>query len=69
MLHRIRLAIQTGSFLKVPGDAEADEIFIGGLARNMSKVRRQKAIKGTGGAGKAVVMGVLRRGVKPRRAR
>lgn len=62
MLHRIRLAMETGSFIKGSGDAEADETFIGGLARNMSKARRERTIKGTGGAGKEVVMGVLRRG-------
>jgi transposase-like protein len=62
MLHRIRLAMETGSFIKGPGDAEADETFIGGLAHDMSKTRRAKTIKGTGGAGKEVVMGVLRRG-------
>jgi hypothetical protein len=38
MLHRIRLAMETGSFLKpASGETEADETFIGGLARNMSK--------------------------------
>jgi transposase-like protein len=48
MLHRIRLAMEIDSFSKEPGDAEADETFIGGLAKNMSKVRRAKTIKGTG---------------------
>ncbi len=62
MLHRIRLAMETGSFIKKPGDAEADETFIGGLAKNMNKSRREKTIKSTGGNGKAIVMGVLRRG-------
>jgi transposase-like protein len=62
MLHRIRLAMETGSFLKGSGPAEADETFIGGLAKNMHKAQREKKITGTGGAGKAVVMGVLRRG-------
>jgi hypothetical protein len=62
MLHRIRLAMETGSFLKrAPGDTEADETFIGGLAKNMHKGRRKKVVTGTGGAGKEVVMGVLRR--------
>src|SRR5262249_20733039 len=37
MLHRIRLAMQAGSFEKLSGEIEADETFIGGLARNMHK--------------------------------
>src|SRR6266404_9909827 len=32
MLHRIRLAMQTGTFLKMSGQIEADETYIGGLA-------------------------------------
>ena len=39
------------------GEFEADETFIGGLARNMHKDKKAK-ITGTGGAGKAVVMGI-----------
>jgi len=62
MLHRIRLAMETGSFIKGLGTFEADETFIGGLAKNMHKGRRAKTITGTGGSGKAVVMGILRRG-------
>jgi transposase-like protein len=62
MLHRIRLAMETGSFLKSGGTNEADETFIGGLAKNMHKARRKKAITGTGFKDKAAVMGVLRRG-------
>jgi hypothetical protein len=63
MLHRVRLAMETGSFLKpASGETEADETFIGGLARNMHKARRKRVITGTGGAGKEVVMGILRRG-------
>lgn len=70
MLHRIRLAMETGSFLKSGGPVEADETFIGGLAKNMHKARRKKKITGTGGKDKAVVMGVLRRGneAQPSRA-
>lgn len=64
MLHRIRLAMETGSFVKGLGLVEADETFIGGLAKNMHKGRRAKTIIGTGGAGKAVVMGILRRGTE-----
>jgi transposase-like protein len=61
MLHRIRLAMQTGSFIRSGGEFEADETFIGGLSKNMSAGRRAKTIKGSGVAGKEVVMGVLRR--------
>jgi transposase-like protein len=65
MLQRIRLAMQQGTFDTPLGDGggevEADETFIGGLARNMHKHRRAKAITGTGGAGKAVVMGLIDR--------
>ena len=61
MLQRIRLAMQTGTFEKIRGQVEADETFIGGLARFMHKADRERKIRGTGGAGKAVVMGLLDR--------
>jgi transposase-like protein len=60
MLQRIRLAMQSGSFEKLSGGVEADETFIGGLARFMHKDKKAK-ITGTGGAGKAIVMGLLER--------
>lgn len=71
MLHRIRLAMQTGSFTKMDGDCEADETFIGGLAKNMHPHKREKAITGTGGAGKTAVFGILQRsrGENPSRVR
>lgn len=62
MLHRIRLAMQAGSLIKAEGEVEADETFIGGLSKNMHKSKRESAITGTGGAGKAIVMGILERG-------
>jgi transposase-like protein len=62
MLHRIRLAMQTGTFIKSGGDFEADETFIGGHAKNMSAKRHAKTITGSGVKGKEVIMGVLRRG-------
>jgi transposase-like protein len=62
MLHRIRLAMQTGSFIKSGGTFEADETFVGGKSKNMSTTRRAKTITGSGVSGKEVVMGVLRRG-------
>jgi transposase-like protein len=52
MLHRIRKAMQHGSFwTKMEGEIEADESFIGGLARNMHKDKKAK-ITGTGEAAK-----------------
>src|SRR6266852_5418028 len=40
MDHRIRLAMQSGTFEKVARKFEADESFIGGLARNMHKDKK-----------------------------
>ena len=62
MDHRIRLAMQTGSFAKqLSGSVEIDETFIGGLARNMHRSEKARKIHGTGGAGKVAVMGLLER--------
>ncbi|MGD0671742.1 MAG: IS1595 family transposase [Candidatus Binatus sp.] len=60
MLHRIRLAMHSEDGKLSGGEIEADETFIGGLARNMHKDKKAK-ITGTGGAGKAIVMGLLDR--------
>jgi transposase-like protein len=68
MLHRIRLAMQTGSFEKLSGTVEVDETFIGGKARNMHKAQRKQRITGTGFKGKAVVSGARQRGGKVRAA-
>jgi len=62
MNHRIRLAMQTGSFDRFDGHVEVDETFIGGKARNMHPHVRARKIKGTGLSGKAIVAGVLERG-------
>lgn len=61
VLHRIRLAMQTESFQMIGGEIEVDETFIGGKARFMHKAERERKIKGTGGMGKAAVMGLLDR--------
>lgn len=65
MLHRIRLAMQTGSFDKLGGPAvevEADETFIGGKARNMHKHVREQTLKGGRGfQGKTIVAGIRER--------
>ncbi len=62
MLHRIRLAMQEGSFF-LKGKVEADETFIGGKARNMH-YRKRKGRNMVGGAGKTIVLGMLERGGK-----
>lgn len=61
MLHRIRLAMQTGTFEKLEGQVEADETYIGGKARNMHKSKREQKIQGRGTSGKVAVMGLLER--------
>jgi transposase-like protein len=61
MLHRIRLAMQTGTFTKLDGAVEVDETFIGGKARNMHKHERARKITGTGGKDKTVVLGFRQR--------
>jgi transposase-like protein len=69
MLHRIRLAMQTGSFMKLGGgesEVEVDETFIGGKARNMHVDVRERRITGTGGKDKTAVQGILERGGKVR---
>jgi transposase-like protein len=65
MLHRIRLAMQTKSFIRLSGEVEVDETYIGGKARNMHKKdRERKGITGTGGlgSGKTPVLGMIERG-------
>jgi transposase-like protein len=65
MLHRIRLAMQTQSFVKLGGkgkEVEVDETFIGGKARNMHPaVHRRRIVQG-GPHDKVIVMGMLERG-------
>src|SRR5207253_3530982 len=66
MLHRIRLAMQSKSFVKIGGpgsECEVDETFIGGKARNMHKSVRDRRITGRGKSvkDKAVVIGILQR--------
>jgi transposase-like protein len=69
MDHRIRLAMKTGSFLKMSGEIEADETFIGGLAKNMHRHVRERKIKGTGGSGKEAVLGIVERTSEKRASR
>ncbi len=69
VLHRIRLALQARSILKLGGNGgkvEVDETFIGGKSRNMHLNKRKRRIAGTGGKDKTIVLGVLERGGKVR---
>src|SRR5262249_28759534 len=59
LLHRIRLAMQTGTFKKLSGQVEVDETFIGGKARNMHYSKRKNL--GSRDTGKIAVMGLLER--------
>jgi transposase-like protein len=71
MLHRIRLAMQSGSLMKMGGnggEVEADETFIGGRGKNMHKDRklrlnqvRSAQRRGDIYPGKTAVMGLLDR--------
>jgi hypothetical protein len=61
--HRIRFALGLAPD-KLSGQVEEDETFIGGKARNMHKVKRERVITGTGGKDKTRVMGILECGPK-----
>jgi transposase-like protein len=66
MLHRIRLAMQSGSIMKLGGSGspvQADETFIGGKARNMHRDKRAK-MNGAFSDNKVIVAGVLETGGK-----
>jgi transposase-like protein len=60
MDHRLRSAMKQNKG-QLFGKIEADETFIGGLSKNMHESKREAAIKGTGGTGKAAVMGIKSR--------
>jgi transposase-like protein len=62
MLHRIRLAMKTGSLLKLSGEVEVDETYIGGKARNMNAAeRKRKGIVRGRSSGKTAVLGMRQR--------
>ena len=65
MLHRIRLAMQSKSFMQLGGsgsEVEVDETFVGGAARFMHADKRKRRITETGTKDKTAVMGILERG-------
>ena len=61
MLHRIREAMKDDMGGPLDGEVEADEVYIGGLAKNMHAERRKRIIRGPGGMDKVAVMGLLER--------
>jgi transposase-like protein len=67
MLHRIRLAMKTGTFRKLSGQVEADETFIGPNPRMMHAKRREALGAGRDRSGyganlsKAIIAGLLDR--------
>jgi transposase-like protein len=64
MLHRIRLAMQTESFVRLSGEIEVDETYIGGKARNMHAADRKRkgAVQGRSTTDKVPVLGMVERG-------
>jgi transposase-like protein len=71
VLHRLRLALQKKSLVKLGGrghEVEVDETFIGGKARYMNPVRRRRLVTGSGVGGKIPVIGMLDRDTKEVRA-
>jgi transposase-like protein len=50
--------------IKLSGEVEADETFIGGKARNMHLSKKVRRINGTGTKDKTAVMGISERGSK-----
>jgi hypothetical protein len=63
MLHRIRLAIQNGTIVKLGGEVEVDETFIGAKARNMHAKKKRERMQGRKGGSKhlTAVQGLLQR--------
>lgn len=60
MCHKIRIAL-TEDIKQLGGIVEVDETFVGGLAKNRHKDKRGDGSGGTGGAGKAIIIGAVKR--------
>jgi hypothetical protein len=61
MCHRVRVGLQDKHFRKLMGIVEVDETFVGGKAKNRHKGKRGGGEGGTGGKGKAIIAGAVRR--------
>src|SRR5580704_14093751 len=61
LLHRIRLALQNGTIVKMGGTVEVDETFIGGRARMMNNKTRAKRNVTTSSKHLTPVQGLLER--------
>jgi transposase-like protein len=65
MMHRVRLAMQDASPVKLGGkgkEVEVDEAFIGGRSQNMHRHLRDLRMMTKGDKGKTPVLGILERG-------
>jgi transposase-like protein len=65
MLHRIRLAMQTKSFL-LSGEVEIDETYVGGKPANMHASKRSPLDRKTTTSNKTTVLGMIERGGRVR---
>jgi len=68
VMHRVRLAMQNSSVIKLGGNGihtEVDETFIGGKVRNMQRDKRAK-LNAIGWGNKTIVVGVFERDGKVR---
>ena len=62
VLHRIRIAMDAGGLGKFDRTTEADETYVGGLAKNMHEWKREQRVSGSAANDKTPVMGLLERG-------